>query len=320
MENDLWYDSFLEALHKRFPQRTQLVQELMNLLVIEREAVYRRLRKDVVFPAHEVIKIASTWNIPLYEITGISGQVPFLMQPTNYIEPSDKELDQLQQLVQFLDQLKFSPDSEYVEISNKLSRFLISGFKNLDRFYLFKWMYQYGNNEEKAIPFSRTIISEEKHRLTVEYYQAMKNIANVNYVWDHMLFEYLAYDIRYFYSIQLITDEDKKLIKEDLLALLDYMSEVANKGSFPETKNKVGLYISRINIDTNFSYIYTEKLKLGRIHVFGKHDVYTSDLGMITNFKTWMQLKKRSSVQISEVDERHRIEFFMKQRQLIAHL
>jgi len=318
--NDIWYDHFIETLYERYPQRPQLTQALTELLFIEREAVYRRLRKDVVFPAHEIMKIASAWNISLDEITGISNDhVPFLMRPVNYINPSDKELNRLYQLIQFLGQLKDSPDSEYMEIGNKLPRSLFAGFEQIHRFYLFKWMYQYGG-EDKIIPFSKIGISEKKLRLTSAYYYAMKNVANVSYIWDQMLFEYLACDIRYFYSIQLITDKDKERIKRDLYNLLDYMSEVAAKGSFPETNNKVNLYISRINIDTNYSYIYTNELKAGHIHAFGKHEVCTSDADMIENIRTWLQLKKRSSGQISETNEKQRIEYFMKQRQLITEL
>ena len=321
MENDIiWYDCFLETLYEKFPQRTQLTQALMNLLSIEREAVYRRLRKDVIFPVQEIVKIASAWNISLDEITGInSGQIPFLMQKINYVNPSEKELSQLQEIIQFLYELKDSPDAEYMEVGNKISRTLLAGFEHLNRFCLFKWMYQYGDFES-VVPFSGVIPSEKQRNLTAEYCHVIKNLPNVSYIWDYLLFDYLVCDIRYFYSIQLVTDEEKELIKKDLLAFLDYMVEVAGKGFFPETKNKVNLYISRICIDTNYSYMYTDKVKICRVHVFGKNEIYTCDPEMMINFKSWMQSKKRSSTQISEVDERHRIEFFTKQRQLIDSL
>ena len=320
MKHDIWYDYFMDALHKKFPQKVQLAQALMKLLGIEREAVYRRLRKEVIFPGYEIVKIASAWNISLNEIIGVNtGQISFLMRSTNAFDSSEKELNDLQQLVQFLDQLKDSFDSECMEICNKLPLSLISGFECIHRFYLFKWMNQYGR-EKKVVPFSQIIISEKELQLTSDYYQAVKNVANINYVWDIRIFHYLVGEILYYNSIQLITDDEKTLIKEDLYALLDYMSEVANMASFPETNNKVNLYISHLNIDTNYSYISTEQLNICRIHIFGKSEVYTSDPKMIKNFKTWMLLKKRSSVQISEVDEKSRVEFFIKQRELIDKL
>jgi hypothetical protein len=47
------------------------------------------------------------------------------------------------------------------------------------------------------------------------------------------------------------------------------------------------------------------------------YDLISTNPTMIENFKSWMQKKKRTSIQISEVDERTRIEYFAKQRKLV---
>jgi len=320
MANDIWYEHFLEILYKKYPNKAQLTQALMDLLSIEREAVYRRLRQDVMFPFNEIIKIASAWNVSIDEIIGVkSGYVSFHMRSINYLDPSEEEVSFLQYVIQTINNLKDFPEADFMEVCNRLPRPLFAGFKYLNQFYIFKWMYQYGN-EKNIAPFSQTIISEKKLQITDDYYRAVKNIPNTSFMWDHMLFDYLARDIRYFHSVMLITDEEKELIKQDLYALLDYMSEVARKGCYPETQNKVNLYISQLNIDTYYSYTYTQEVKVCFIHVFDKYEIYTFDSEMATNFKAWMQLKKRTSVQISEVDERSRIEYFVKQRQIIDNL
>jgi len=43
-------------------------------------------------------------------------------------------------------------------------------------------------------------------------------------------------------------------------------------------------------------------------------------LELVENFKAWMNLKKRSSIQISEANEKCRIEFFTKQREIVGGL
>jgi hypothetical protein len=115
----------------------------------------------------------------------------------------------------------------------------------------------------------------------------------------------------------MITDDEKELIRLDLYSLLDYLFEIVSNGYFPKNGNEVNFYISQVNIDTNYSYVYTENLKVCRIHVFNKHEIYTYDSEMTDNFRTWMQLKKRSSVLISKVGKKNRIEFFTRQRQLV---
>jgi len=321
MENNEWHDSFLEALYKKYPQKPQLTEALMDLLSIEREAVYRRLRGDVVFPASEIIKIASCWDISLDEMLGIdSSQLQlFKVLMLQYTSPTKQGLEVMQQKIDFIELFSASPDSEYMEVSNVLPRSLITAYPYLARYYIFKWAYQY-NNEEDALPFSQVAYLEKIRQMGLTYHRKIKNIPTTNFIWDSMLFDYLISDIRYFTSIYLITEEEKQLIKKDLYALLDYMSEVSSKGCFPETGNSVNLYISQINIDTNYNYFYSETIKICRIRAFVKYDISSTNDEMVDNFRNWMNLKKRSSVQISGVDERRRIEFFMQQRQLIDSL
>jgi hypothetical protein len=320
MSNELWYDCFIQALYEKYPKRSRLILALKELLFIEREAVYRRLRKDVLFSIDEIVKIASEWHISLDKITGIhSGKVPFMMHSINYINPSEEDLKFLQQIVQTLHYFKNFPETEFMDICNKLPRQLLAGYNHLNQFYLFKWNYQYGE-KKKAIPFSQTIVSEEKKQIDADYYQAIKQVPNTNFIWDRLIFDCLVNDILYFQSIQLLTVEDKKLIQNDLYDLLDYMQEVADKGCYPETQSRVNLYISQLSIDANYSYTFTPKANICFIHAFDKYEIHTFDSEMVETFKIWMQLKKRTSVQISEVDERSRIEFFSKQRQLVSQL
>ena len=317
--NKIWYDVFLEELHKRYPQKSALTEALMDLLLIEREAVYRRLRKDVIFPVDEVVKIALSWNISLDEVIGIhSSEVSFKTQLLNYIYPSDKELEHMQRIIRWCNSLKEIPDLEYLEACNKMPRSLSSGFPYLRRLELLHWMHQHGY--EEVLPFSQIVFPPEAADLSTEYNLCMKNLATTSYIWDEMLFQHIVRGIQYLQSVDLIDDDEKKLIKEDLYDFLDYMSKVAEKGHWLETGNKVNLYISRINIETNYSYFYSEEVRLCIVHAFVKNEIYTTHQPMVENFKRWMQLKKRASVLISEADERSRINFFRNQRSLIDGL
>lgn len=320
MVNEVWYDNFIDILYKKYPKKTQLTQALIDLLLIEREAVYRRLRKDVIFPVHEVVKIASAWNLSLDEITGVDSEhIPFKMRKMNYVDPTDDESNFLRVVIAGINYCRSFPSTEFMDICNKLPRQLSAGFEYLNQFYLFKWRYQYGT-EKETLPYSQTVISEEKRRITSEYYAAIKNVPNTNFIFDRMLFDYLVGDIRYFYSIRLITEEEKQLIKKDLHNMLEYLLDVASMGYYPETRNKVNIYISQLNVDTNYNYVFTPEANICFVHAFEKYEIFTFNTEMVTNFRNWMQLKKKSSIQISEVDERSRVEYFTKQHQLIDSL
>ena len=312
-----WYDCFIEALYKKYPKKSQLTEALMDLLSIERESVYRRLRKEIIFPVHELVKIASAWNISLDEVVGIDpNHVSFKVQLSNYIDPPAAQVKYIQKIIQICNY----PNMKYMEVSNKLPRSLTSGFSYLRRYQLLKWMYQFVKDEERILPFSKVFFPAKISGLVSDYYEAVKNVSNTTYVWDHMLFDFLVRDIRYFHSIYLITDEEKELIKKDLHDFLDYMSEVATKGCWPETYNEVNLHVSYINIDTNYNYYYSDEYKVCRVHAFAKSEIYSNDPVMVEDFVDWMQLKKRASIQISKTDERSRITFFMKWRESIDTL
>jgi len=320
MEHVTWYDIFMEIIHKKYPKRKQLIQELMKLLGLEREAVYRRLRREVNFAAQEVAILASAWNISLDEIMGINvGKISFQMRVMNYIEPSEEEIKFLRYLIQSIEYLKHFPTTEFMDICNKLPRKLLAGYENLNKFHLFRWVYQYGPDKE-SIPFSKISVSEEKLKVSKEYYNAIKQVPNTNFVFDYNIFRYLVNDIKYFVSIYLITEEEKNLIKKDLYDILDYLLEVANKGRYPETNNKVNIYVSQLKIPTGYSYTHTPEVDICYIHVFEKFEIFSFYSEMVTNFISWMQLKKRTSIQISEVDEKSRIEFFTTQKLLIDSL
>ena len=168
MNNTSWQDVFIEILYKKYPKKNQLTEALMDLLCLEREAVYRRLRQDVTFPADEVIKIAAEWNISLNDIIGTnSNQIFFKVYLWNYLNPSDEELNYMRFLVEDSEYTRTFSEMECMEISNRLPRMLTSGFSYLNRFHLLKWMYQY--TDEKNLPFSKIAFHEKVAKLSSDF-------------------------------------------------------------------------------------------------------------------------------------------------------
>jgi len=320
MESKTWHDIFLEALHKKFPKKLQLTKELMQLLELEREAVYRRIRKEVSFSTQEMAKIVTAWGISLDEISGInSEQFSFQMMPMNYLNPSKQEQDFMKRIIKSMHLFQNEPDAEIMDICNKIPHSLLAGFEYLNRFYFFKWKYLYGN-DTALTPYSGVTFSKTEKRLMADYYNAIKHIPNSSFIWDHQIIEYLLSDIRYFHSIYMITDAEKELIKKDLYALLDYMFDVANKGCYPETQNKVNLFISQLNVETNYTYTLAPRANICFVIVFEIYEIFSFNAEMVSKFLAWMQLKKKTSTQISEVDAKSRIDFFKKQRKLVDNL
>jgi hypothetical protein len=321
MQTDLWYDAFLEALCEKFPKKSDLTKALMHLLSIEQEAVYRRLRKDVLFSIYEVTKIAYAWDISVDDLIHKTSESThsLKLKLLNFFNPSEIDLQEMENFVLSLEQLKGVPESEYMEVSNILPGSLFSGFPNLARFYLFKWRYRYGQ-EEESHPFSEVVQSDRLRNLELAHFDAIQQISDVYYIWDNKIIEYLINDIKYFVSIYLIIPEDVQVLKKEIHEFLDFMEDVSNRGNFPGTAGRVHLYISQTNIDTGYSYFSSETQKVSLIRTFIMNVASTTDEKVFDNLKAWINRKKKSSVKISSVDEKRRIDFFRKQRALVDGL
>ena len=134
----------------------------------------------------------------------------------------------------------------------------------------------------------------------------MNWMKTTDYIWDNTVFEHVVRDIQFFSEIHLVSEEDKELIKDDLLLLTDELEELAGKGKY-ETGNDVRIYISNIKFDATYSYVATSNSHISMIRMF-------------RSLKEWVQSLKKFSTQISESGEMQRIRFFNEQREIINTL
>ena len=184
MKEHTWYDAFVELLQDKYPKKAPLTYEIMDLLYLEREATYRRLRKDVAFTAHEIATIANALNISLDSIIGVnSGKIPFQMLPINYLNPSPKEFANLQKRVKMLEHLQTAPSSEYMEVCSRFPRPLHIGFSALYRLLIFYWAYQYHTDESQK-QFSKVIISDNIKEEFDRYKKLSVHVKDTSFILD----------------------------------------------------------------------------------------------------------------------------------------
>jgi len=319
--NNIWYDHFLKALYDKQPKRSKLTEALMDLLSIEREAVYRRLRKEVAFSIYDIAKIARAWNISIDSIFGIVSDKShlFQMDMLPYNAPFIGDLEATKKYFHFLEMLISSEQSEYIEISYSFPESLLENYPALSKFHTFKWMYQYGS--EKDIPsFTQLVLPEEAINMEKKYCNSIKRIKHLSYIWDNLVVQYLINDILYFRSIYLLSEEDVQLLKQEINMFLNEMEQLSIQGEFPETHSKVELYISQINVDTNYCYYSSPSVKACGLVAFVKNLAISQNESVCENFKKWMHTQKRISIPITQVNERHRIEFFKQQREILDRI
>ena len=98
------YDGFLSELRKRIPRGAELTNTLVDMLYIEREAVYRRLRGEVPFTFIEVMTVSKELGISLDNLaqadTGKSR--PFQLKLVEYANPLESDYKMMREFINLL--------------------------------------------------------------------------------------------------------------------------------------------------------------------------------------------------------------------------
>lgn len=319
MKNDLLYKNLVAAIKEKFPERGKLTNHLADLLMLEKEAVYRRLRGDVPFTIFEIATIADKLDISLDHIIGCaSGKSrPFQLKMVNFLNPSEEDYDMLEHFVDELRYLGDDPDSEVGGALNILPQSLVLGYRHIYQFYLFKWMYQCGS--VMPVKFSQIVLPDRLLLINSEIIMEARQAANAYHIMDSMTFLYLVNDIKYFASIYLITREEIAALKKELMVFLDDMEALAAKGSWTEGKN-VHFFVSSVNFETSYSYVEAQHCHLTMIKSFTLNDATSPDEAIFQRMKKWMQSLIRTSTLISRSGEKDRIVFFEEQRRIVDTL
>lgn len=315
-----FYDNFLTALEERYPHKPDLVNALADLLRIEKESIYRRLRRDVYFSAEEMMCIASAWNISLDNIICANPQKtrPFHFKMINYVNPDEEDYLLLEQYNRDLEVIARN-DGRMFEVLNSLSRGIYGRSEALTRFFTMKWLYK-SAEPGKALPFCDIHITERMRALDMEYIRCIHDIREVHSIHDNRLIEDLVNEIIYFQSIGMLTVDEAVLLHDELLKLTDYLEDVTIRGTFPNTGNKMFFYLSHTWIETEYILYESSSLSLCLINILERNSVSSTDQMVMGHLMNMVQAMKRTSVLMSESNALQQAEFYTRQRKIIKAL
>jgi len=315
-----FYDSFLQTLAERYPRKSDLTNALMDVLPLEKESIYRRLRKDVYFTAEETMQIANAWNISLDNTicTNSNKTRPFHLDMIEYVRPQESDYELLEKHNRILEVIGRDPDGKIIEVTSTLPRSLYCRSELLTRFFTMKWLYKYGLPED-ALPFSDIHIPERIQALDREYIDLLHNISEVHKLHDSRFIEYLVDDIVYFHTIGMVTNDEVTLLRNELLTLIDYMVNTATKGYFHSGK-RFFFYLSYTWMETEYFLYESKSLTMSFVTIFGRNSIASFDRKVFDKFMNMAQFVKRSSVQMSESNALKQVEFFANQKNKIMTL
>jgi hypothetical protein len=316
----IYYQGFMSALKDKISHKATLVNFITDILAIDKDAVYRRLRGEVNFSFTEMAIISKKIGISLDRITGFENKQtrPAQINFSNQVNPTPIDYEMFEGHVDLLKACKDDPDAQIIEVTNIFPHYLFQDYEHITRYCLFRWNYAGMNGD--VVPYSKIIIPERLRALQKETCEYARHISSTLYVWDSSLFQRAATNLKYFVKIRLINEEDIALIKNDMVMLLDNLEKIAIKGRHEDTGKEVSIYLSDVTTDANYSCLKTKDIHLTLIRAFILNATVSFDVEVFNYACAWIQSMQRMSTLISVSGEKARAIYFDSQRKLIDTL
>lgn len=315
-------ETILNELQKASTDERTPAQILIEVLHLSKESAYRRLRSDVKFTLDEAAKLSLALNFSLDFIIGNTTLEKSVFDLNKSAMPTDDYFNnvirKLEDYVDFTKQMEKDPTSKAMFALNCLPYTFYLSCDNLSRFKHYKWLYQCASTDTDLsysdIHLSNTLI-EKQHN----YVAQTKKIAHTIYILDRNVFTSVKYDIEYFYNLNLITDEDVKLLKKELFEMLSRIEVIAKNGKF-DTGRDVAIYISSVDIEASYTLYEHSADSYSHLRIYGMSGVDTHSKSAARKQKEWIESHKRYSTVISKSGEMHRLQYFNAQRKAIESI
>ncbi|NDW19692.1 hypothetical protein D0T53_12335 [Dysgonomonas sp. 216] len=312
--------ALIDVLNNKIPKKSDQMSLILEKMPIGREAAYRRLRGDVPFSFAEACILSKELNVSLDKIatTGTLNNPVYELK----ISPSDLINYEYHKLFEHEASFDMLLSDSVVCIQSVCSTIPYSFFfsyKHLSKYRMFRWKYQM-NKSLTPIKLSDIVIPPEIIERQKALGKKVMQMPETILIFDNYIFFNFIHEVRFFYNLGLITDDEYVEIKEELVELIKSLENVANQGK-NDKGVKAWMYISNIKIDSNYTYVQGVDFECAYMDgIYLMDTLYSCDSQICQIHKLWIDTLRKYSVLISVSDEAERKSFFKLQKEMILNL
>lgn len=310
----------IEAVKEKMLDDRSVLHILMETLSIGKEAAYRRIRGDVPFTFYEVVLIAKAMGLSLDEIAGnsVSHGAMFSYNLQKEEAPFDYIYGILRGYYNLYLYVRDTASGRVSNASGNLPFVYYLQYKTLTKFRLCSWLHQ--THGTKSMPkMSAVTFPDNLTEILRQASHMHREVAHTTLLWDKNIFSTIIEDIRFFSEMGLVSDEEVRLMKEELNSLIDEIEEIAYNGKYANG-NAVDIYISSINLEASYTHASKDNFQLSAFHMFGIDFIHSENPEICEEQKKWIDSLKRYATLISQCGEKERLAFLKKQRASIDSL
>ncbi len=298
-----------------------MVDTLINIIPISKEAGYRRLRGEIQFTLAEAARISEKLSVSIDQLVGIDkkGKHMFHIKQLFTDDPFEKYYDLLKSSLLIYKQMKEDPDAYFYFAGGSLPNIFYFKYPLLSRYTFFRWFYQTSYIHGIAKRFEDVVIPQKIQDIQKEISEASLFVNNDFIIGENIVLS-LINDLKYFATIALVKPEDVAELIKEIHMMLDDMEKTTIEGRYTKAGKKVSIYVSNAYFDGNYGYMSGSNFKASIIYLFGINHLSCIDPVICEYQKSWIESLIAYSTLISGSGRLHGIDFFDQQRELLHNI
>lgn len=298
------------------------VEMLIRIIPMSKEAAYRRLRGETDFSLEDVLRIVRYFDVSLDRmIASTPGRENYDVKMISVPDGSsamERYSYSVKELIRLFKMLKEQQNPVIYAMTDILIPvFPIYQSDILSRFFLYKFLYRWGNGIN-PVRMSDFVVPGEITRLHRSYLNEMQYFS-IHYICPPEFILSHVREVRFFHKMNLLTYEEVQLIKEDTNSLLDDMGRNMTKG---KTSNGLpfSVFLCHTGFDSTHVFYKSDDYEIVSSHMFGDGFYYFRDPRIIDKMKRALDLQVKNSTLITVSGEKQRLEFLQNQRDMLDTL
>lgn len=313
---------FIEAIKESLAGQSSstISSRIAQILPLGKEAIYRRLNGHVNFSLNEAIEISKALNISLdnlYLEPSIS-KASFNIKLVNVENPACNYYERLSDYVNIFQKMKDSDRSRLRSAYNIMPYSFFIDREILSKFHLYKWLYLVGAINYK-VTFSEYKIPKDILNIQRRFRDENQSVRVASFILARDIFKNFAEDIILFYELELISTDEKAVLKRDLLGILNTMEETAITGRY-NTGREVYIYLANIHFDASYTHFESDNFKMAHFRAFSINGIESLNPAICNQTKVWIDSLQNHSTLITKSDSVHRSLYFEEQRDIIEQI
>jgi len=324
MKNEGLNDLFIKELQERFNRNADLINYLVEILNIEREAAYRRVTGKVCCSANEMGKICRELNISLdgllFADKDFNSLPVTLEKPITYLS-IDSICDKIDDCIGMLKYMTLSSTSrvEYGCLSHRMPYEFIYHSPLMWKFFCFMLGHTFVRSENFN-HFSSWQVPARLAAIPLSYPDIFR-FGSCLYIWDSNIVWNFCKDLNLLQDMLVITDNEKEAIKDELRMILSNIEHTLNGTRTPEINlpEEAEFYVAQNNIGSTSIYCGSDESNYSSVETNYSYTVTKNNPRVFSGVREWMHSFKPICMLISGSGRTARRIFFESQYRIIEN-